>query len=49
MAAEHLCGSVSDEEKTKKVVDGGNQQYSVQGLVFQGCKTAIRLIWDWGG
>ncbi|KAK5653251.1 hypothetical protein OQA88_9150 [Cercophora sp. LCS_1] len=27
---------------------GGNQQFSATRMTFRGCKTAIRIIWDWG-
>ncbi|PGH08809.1 hypothetical protein AJ80_07768 [Polytolypa hystricis UAMH7299] len=27
---------------------GGNQQFTAQRLTFRGCRTAIKLIWDWG-
>lgn len=28
--------------------DGGNQQFTAQRLTFDGCDTAVRLLWDWG-
>lgn len=27
---------------------GGNQQFTAQRLTFNGCKTAVQVIWDWG-
>ena len=27
---------------------GGNQQFTVQHLTFNGCTTGVRVIWDWG-
>ncbi|POR35855.1 Exo-beta-1,3-glucanase [Tolypocladium paradoxum] len=27
---------------------GGAQQFTVQRIQFNGCKTAVQLIWDWG-
>ncbi|CAK7219716.1 hypothetical protein SBRCBS47491_003942 [Sporothrix bragantina] len=27
---------------------GGNQQFSTMRLKFNGCKTAVQLLWDWG-
>ncbi|KAI1874191.1 uncharacterized protein JN550_002770 [Neoarthrinium moseri] len=27
---------------------GGAQQFTAQRMMFQGCKTAVQLIWDWG-
>jgi Pectate lyase superfamily protein len=27
---------------------GGNQQFTSQRLVFDGCHTAVKLNWDWG-
>ncbi|RDA91604.1 hypothetical protein CP533_4653 [Ophiocordyceps camponoti-saundersi (nom. inval.)] len=27
---------------------GGNQQFTAQRLTFDGCTTAVRIIWDWG-
>jgi hypothetical protein len=27
---------------------GGNQQFTVHRLTFNGCKTAIQIIWNWG-
>ncbi|KAK3934568.1 glucan 1,3-beta-glucosidase [Diplogelasinospora grovesii] len=27
---------------------GGNQQFTVQRLTFNGCKTAVQIIWGWG-
>ena len=29
-------------------LDGGNQQFTAQRLTFNGCKTAVQVIWDWG-
>ncbi|KAK0673186.1 pectate lyase superfamily protein-domain-containing protein [Cercophora samala] len=26
----------------------GNQQYTARGLKFNGCTTAVQMIWDWG-
>ncbi|KAH8901101.1 pectin lyase-like protein [Thozetella sp. PMI_491] len=26
---------------------GGNQQFTVRNLVFNGCDTAVQIIWDW--
>lgn len=28
--------------------DGGSQQFSAARLTFNGCNTAVQLIWDWG-
>jgi hypothetical protein len=27
---------------------GGSQQFTAQRLKFNGCKTGVQLIWDWG-
>ncbi|OAA55282.1 Pectin lyase fold/virulence factor [Niveomyces insectorum RCEF 264] len=27
---------------------GGNQQFSASRMTFNGCKTAVQIIWDWG-
>ncbi|KAL7624109.1 hypothetical protein AAE478_005666 [Parahypoxylon ruwenzoriense] len=27
---------------------GGNQQFTAQRLTFDGCSTAVQVIWDWG-
>lgn len=29
-------------------LDGGSQQFSAARLTFNGCNTAVQLIWDWG-
>jgi hypothetical protein len=26
----------------------GSQQYTARNLNFNGCKTAVQMIWDWG-
>lgn len=26
----------------------GNQQFTTRNLLFNGCKTAIQIFWDWG-
>jgi hypothetical protein len=26
----------------------GNQQYTARGLKFNGCTTAVQMIWSWG-
>lgn len=30
------------------MLDGGSQQFSASRLTFNGCNTAVQLIWDWG-
>lgn len=30
------------------MVDGGSQQFSASRLTFNGCNTAVQIIWDWG-
>lgn len=27
---------------------GGSQQFTAQRMTFNGCKTAVQVIWDWG-
>jgi hypothetical protein len=29
-------------------LDGGSQQFSAARLTFNGCNTAVEVIWDWG-
>ena len=29
-------------------IEGGNQQFKAQRLMFNGCTTGIQVIWDWG-
>jgi hypothetical protein len=26
----------------------GSQQYTAHSLTFQGCMTAVQMVWDWG-
>ena len=45
-----ICKSAyaSVDIHTNPVEDGGSQQFTADRLSFSGCKTAVRLIWDWG-
>lgn len=43
-------GQISDVTFTGGNVGlyGGNQQFTAQRLAFNGCNTAVHVIWDWG-